>query len=103
MHVGDIAMSLKTAGPNVNAIATVLILDNNGIPVEGATVSGYWSGLTNDSDIRITDENGIVSLMSDKIKNANETFTFTVDNIIKDGWTYDQSSNAETSDSISSQ
>jgi serine protease len=103
MHVGDIAMSLKTAGPNVNAIATVLILDNNGIPVEGATVSGYWSGLTNDSDIRITDGNGTVSLMSDKIKNANGTFIFTIENIIKDGWTYDQSSNVETSDSISSQ
>ena len=103
MHVRDIMMSLKKAGPNVNAIATVLVVDDNGIPVEGATVSGKWSGLTNDSDTGITDENGTVSLTSDKIKNANGIFTFTVDNIIKDGWTYDQDSNDKTSDSISSQ
>jgi hypothetical protein len=101
MHVHDIAMSIKKAGKNYNAIATVLVTDHSGItPVEGATVSGHWSGLTNDTDSGITDESGTVPLKSDKVKNANGTFTFTVDNIIKDGWTYDQSANVENSDRI---
>jgi len=102
MHVHNINMSLKTAGPNVNAIATVTIYDANNSPVEGANVSGPWSGLTNDSDSGITNTSGTVSLKSDKIKNptSGKTFTFTVDNVEKAEWTYVPSANKETSDSI---
>ena len=90
MHVADIAISIKKAGINVNAIATVTVVDADG-PVAGATVSGSWSGLTGDVDSGITDENGNVSLSSNKVKNANGTFTFTVDNVVKSGWDYDNS------------
>jgi len=100
MHVASIAMSTKKAGPNVNAIATVTVVDADGAPVEGATVSGHWSELTSDSDSRVTDNNGTVSLNSNKVKNASGTFTFTVDDITKDGWTYDSAANVETSNSI---
>ncbi len=100
MHVANIDMSLKKAGPNVEAIATVTVVDGDGAPVGGATVSGRWSGLTNDSDSGITGDNGTVSLHSNKVKNASGTFTFTVDNITKDGWTYDPDANEETSGSI---
>jgi subtilisin family serine protease len=41
MHVKSIDMSLKKAGINVNAIATVTIVDADG-NLEGATVSGTW-------------------------------------------------------------
>ena len=103
MHVSNIEMSLKTAGINVNAIAIVTIVDSGGNPVEGSTVSGHWSETTTDSDSGITDANGEVSLESNKVKNPSSgtTFTFTVDNITKDGWTYNSSANTETSDSIS--
>jgi len=100
MYVANIDMSLKKAGPNVEAIATVTVMDGSGKPVGGATVSGRWSGLTSDSDSGITGENGTVSLHSNKVKNASGTFTFTVDNITKDGWTYDPDANEETSGSI---
>jgi endoglucanase len=100
MHVAGIVMSTRTRGKNVNAIATVTVVDADGIPVEGATVSGHWSGLTSDSDSGITVSDGTVSLDSDKVRNANGTFTFTVDNITKAGWTYDFGANVETSDSI---
>ncbi|MBA7517227.1 hypothetical protein ES705_09280 [subsurface metagenome] len=91
MDVDSINMLLKIAGINVNAIAKVTIVDAIGNPVEGATVSGVWSGETSDSDSGITDVDGKVSLQSDKVKNiTNEiTFTFTVDDVIKDGWNYD--------------
>jgi fibronectin type 3 domain-containing protein len=100
MHVADIAMSTKKAGKNVNGIATVTVVDTGGAPVEGATVYGHWSGLTSDSDSGVTAADGTVSLSSNKLKNPIGTFTFTVDNITKVGWTYDFAANVETSDSI---
>jgi hypothetical protein len=103
MHISEIDMSFKTAGPNVNAIATVTIVDSSNKPVEGATVYGHWSDATSDSDSGITDSSGTVSLKSNKVKKPSSgetTFTFTVDDVIKAGWTYDPSENEETSDSI---
>lgn len=106
MHVHAIDMKLGTVqrGPNLwtYAIATVTIVDQSGSPVEGATVSGYWSGATSDSDSGVTGADGAVSLESDKAKNAptGTTFTFTVDDIVLSGWTYDVSANIQTTDSI---
>jgi len=107
MHVDNITVSTdsRSAGPKntfVWAVATVTIVDNSGNSVEGATVSGYWSNATRDSDSGVTDANGQVSLESDSVKNPSggTTFTFTVDNVAKDGWTYNSSANVKTSDSI---
>jgi subtilisin len=99
MHVDSIDMSLKIRGPWVNAIAIVTIVDENGASVEGATVSGKWSEATTDSDSGITKTNGQVSLKSDKVKkpDSGTTFTFTVDNVTKDGWTYDPSGQTSNS------
>jgi len=105
LHVDNITMSTdnRSAGPKntfVWAVATVTIVDNSSKSVEGATVSGYWSGLTSDTDSGTTGSNGEVALKSDSVKNAEGTFTFTVDNIAKEGWTYDPTSNVETIGSI---
>ena len=103
MHVSVIDVSLKEKGPNVNAIATVTIVDALGAPVSEAMVSGLWSGATSDTDSGITDASGKVSLNSDKVRNPapGTTFTFTVDNVVKTGWAYDENANVETSASIS--
>ena len=106
MYVENIVMSPETQnrGKNtfVNAVALVTIVDvdDNNNSIEGATVSGTWSGATSDSDSGITNESGQVSFKSDKIKNpkGEKTFTFTVDDVVKDGWTYDSS--GQTSNSI---
>ena len=102
MHVDSIDMSSKKAGPNVNAIAKVTIVDASDNPVGGATVSGHWSGKTSDSDSGITNTSGQVSLKSDSIKkpSSGTIFTFTVDNVEKAGWTYVPGANNETFDSI---
>ena len=91
MHIVSIDMSLKTAGPNTNAIALVTIVDAADAPVGSATVEGHWSNATSDSDSGTTDGSGQVSLNSDKVKNApsGTNFTFTVDYVVKDGWTWD--------------
>jgi hypothetical protein len=100
MHVADIIMSTRKRGANVNATADVIVKDNSGAPVEGATVYGSWSGLTSASDTSVTDSDGVVSLESDRVKKPNGLFTFTVDNIIKDGWSYDPAYNVEASSSV---
>ena len=43
-------------------------------------------------------------LESDRVKDppSGMTFTFTVDNVSKVGWTYDANANVESSDSIDS-
>jgi len=102
VHVDDIAIATKTAGPNITAIAKVIVVDAGNIPVGGATVSGVWSGLTSDTDAGVTDVDGSVSLSSDRVRNvgSGEIFTFTIETILKDGGSYDPSANVETSDSI---
>jgi hypothetical protein len=101
MHVDDIAMATKSGGPNVNAIATVIVIDDQGSPVEGATVSGQWSGLTTDSDNGQTDGSGRVSFNSDRLKKPSGIFTFSVSDVVRAGSDYNPGSNNETSDSIS--
>lgn len=100
MHVDSVNMLLKIAGINVNAIAKVTIVDENNAPVEGANVSGFWSGLTNDSDSGITNTSGAVSLKSDKIKNptSGTKFIFTVDDVEKAEWTYDSDSSVTSAE-----
>jgi len=102
MYVRSLDMVLKTAGINTSAQATATVVDADGNLIEGATVSGHWTGATTDSDSGATDAKGQVALESDKVKRAasGTTFTFTVTNVTKEGWTYDSSANKETSDSI---
>ncbi len=102
MHVESIDMSTQSIywGWFTRAVATVTIYDENGNPVEGATVSGHWSGLTSDTEQGTTDANGQVTFYSNWVFLASGTFTFTVDNVEKSGWIYDSAANKETSDSI---
>ena len=91
MYIADIAVTLDTniRGKNTFYFATavVIVKDSKGEPVEGVTVSGHWTGLTNGTDNGITDASGEVSLTSDSTKKAG-TFTFIIDNLVKDGWVY---------------
>lgn len=106
MHVASINMALsnRTAGKNkfTKALATVTIIDSSSAPIAGATVNGSWSGATSDSDSGVTDTLGKVTLASDEVKSvlSGTTYTFAVKDVVKLGWTYDSSSNQETSDFI---
>jgi hypothetical protein len=97
MHVDSIVLSLKTAGPNNTCKATVTILDENSSPVEGATVTGTFSGDVSGTDSGTTDSNGVAEL-SLKVRYAVSTFTFCVDNVTLTGYTYDSGANEETCD-----
>jgi serine protease len=87
----EMATKTKKAGKNTFVWATAIItagLDET--KLDGAAVSGRWSGATSDLDNGITGTDGSVSLNSDQVKvGASElTFTFVVDTITKDGVTY---------------
>jgi hypothetical protein len=103
MHVDSIDMELIHRGPLYRATATVTIVDaTNNNPVEGATVSGHWEDATNDQDSGVTDSDGQTPpLRSDyRWGSSGTTFTFVVDDVTKDGWTYDPDANKETGDSV---
>ncbi len=90
MHVSGIGMEIQKAGINTAAVATVSVVDANGAPLEGATVYGSWSGLTTKGESSgVTGSDGKVVFTSGKVKRVDSgTFTFTVNNVAKDGWDY---------------
>ena len=106
LHVSDIEMSIgtKTAGKNVlvSAVATVTVVDAGEKPVAGAMVSGHWEDATSDSDSGTTGAEGEVSLQSNSLKKppSGTTFTFVVDNVAKNGCTYDATQDSGNPGSI---
>lgn len=101
MHIASIEISLEQRGPWTRAVAVAHIVDADGNPVAGATVTGQWTGSATDADTVTTDENGVATARSDRTRDTTGTLTFTVENVSKDGWTYEPDANVETSDSIS--
>jgi hypothetical protein len=99
MHVGNIAMSSQKQGPFYKALATVTILDEGDVPVEGATVHGAFSGASADSVSGATGPDGTVTMSSSKVRDGG-AWEFCVTDVVKDGWTYDPDVNVETCDSI---
>ena len=100
MFVYDIAMSGDQRGRNRSATAVVTIHDTDGNSVEGATVSGAWSGDYSASVSGTANADGQVSFTSGRVKVANATFTFTVNDVVKSDYVYDPALNNETSDTI---
>lgn len=101
MHVDNIDMTLEQKAVWTHATATVTVVDEFEVVVEGVAVSGTWSDATGDSDFGITGTDGTVVLESDVVKKASgTTFTFKVDDVVLYGWKYNSGANVETSDSI---
>lgn len=103
IHVGDITFeadvwSFGMWGALCRVKVTVPILDNSDVPVSGASVSGSWNGAYNRNVSGYTNSQGKVSFSTSWIMGGG-TFTFTVNDVTKAGWTYDPSANVETSDS----
>jgi hypothetical protein len=100
MYVYYLALVLKSAGPNHSATATVTIHDTDENPVAGATVDGTWSGSYSQSVSGVTEADGTVTFTSGKVRDGNATFTFTVDNVVKEGYTYDPALDLYTSATV---
>ncbi|MFC2146153.1 trypsin-like peptidase domain-containing protein [Acidobacteriota bacterium] len=99
MHVDSIVVSLKTAGLNNTCKAVVTIVDETGSPVEGATVTGTFSGDASGTESGVTGADGEVTLSVLVLgKGAVQTFTFCVDNVTHASFEYDSAANVETCD-----
>jgi PKD repeat protein len=99
-RVADIAMSLTVnKARNARANAAVTVKDAGGALVPGATVAGTWSGIVAGSTSAVAGSNGVATLASPTTK-ASGTFIFTVTSVTLPGFSYQPSTNFETSDSI---
>ena len=94
-------MLAEVKGKNrVRTTVWVLILDENGAPVGGATVQGAWSGATTGGDTVVTTNGeGVARFRSSWVKTGG-TFTFTVNDVAKSEYLYESEANVETSDSV---
>jgi hypothetical protein len=103
LSVGRIDVRLTTKGRKRHqALADVLVVDQYGQPVAGASVSTRWSGLTNDADASVTGSDGVAAnIASDMVNASAGTFTLTVEDVSRTGFAYDPSANTETTDQVS--
>ncbi|MCF6158456.1 MAG: hypothetical protein E3K32_07760 [wastewater metagenome] len=107
MHVSDITIDLKRRGSRYKALAKVTIVDQDNSNVAGAMVTGDWVLSSNDVDTYITtssdttNSSGVARLNTGWVKaNTGDILYLTVKNVIKDGYSYDSTSNSESSDSV---
>ncbi len=88
IHIEDVSVTttgVKIIGKTyVTATTIVTIRDSSNNPIEGATVSGDWSGSASGTDSAVTDGTGTVTFSSDEVilpKKSTLTFTFTVNDV----------------------
>jgi PKD repeat protein len=92
MRVEAIDITFRNVRGGAQALAAVRVTDADGMPIEGATVTGSWSGLARGSTDAATDSNGVATLASKKVRKPG-TITISVTNVAKSGATYDASLN----------
>jgi serine protease len=96
-HVASISVTKQNLSQgNKRGVATVTIVDDNGAPVAGATVTGDFSGKTSDTGLSaMTDGNGQATLNSSSAKGGGE-WCFTVTNVTHGSLAYDALQNNVT-------
>lgn len=99
VRVDSITLTTSSNRLGTKASATVKVTNTSGKIVAGAKVTGVWSGVVNGNATGTTGSTGTVKFTSPNTKSRG-TFTFTVTGITVSGYSYDQTQNKETSDSI---
>ena len=97
MHVASMAVTRQTVGGGrVVGAASIAIVDQNGSPVAGATVTAGFTGPSSGTATGTTGTNGIAVLQSKAVKNPVGEWCFTVTDVAKTGATYDATANIIT-------
>ena len=98
LHIGSVNVSLNNRA--TQSIAQVTVLDAQGVPASGVSVSGAWSGLVSRGDsVSETDANGLAIFYSARFRSSGEV-TFCVTNLEKADSTYDPGENLVTCGSV---
>jgi len=99
IFVNDMTVSRLSLNGNRKAgVCEVLIWDNTGNPVSGATVSASYSGPNSGNVSGVTDGSGIATLQSKALKNPGGEWCFTVTDVSKSGSLYVPASNVITTE-----
>jgi hypothetical protein len=96
LRVTAITMSLSGRG---GVKAVVDVKNENGAPVSGATISVLWN-LPGGGTVTQTKNTRGAGTASFSVNGGSGTYTITVTNITKTGFTFDQAGSTELSDSI---
>jgi hypothetical protein len=105
MHISNVDAYYRGGhGKFQTCDAYVYVVDASGDPVEGADVTGQWTwdGGSLDPTTHTTNASGLSINPTDYLKDiSGKVLTFTVTDVVKDGWVYDPDANVESSDSVS--
>ncbi len=96
MHVHDIVVGRKIAGPNNSGTCTVTMYDQSNQPVSDATVYITATGPTGGDYNGVTAADGTVDFATSKVKNPSGEWCFEVTNVTHATLTYDPGSNNVT-------
>jgi hypothetical protein len=96
MHVESITLTAPKSGKNYAGRATVVIYDNLGKPVSGATVTGQFTGGFNEVRSATTDATGKAVLTTATKSRSIPSFTFCVQKATHSAFTYDAAANKQT-------
>jgi subtilisin len=100
MHVASVAVrTAPLLGGWQKVFADVVIVDSEGAPVQGAIVTGTFSGDVNGQRMRSTDASGLATLEILSWKQTQPRATFCVSNVTHSLLTYAPGENRETCDS----
>jgi beta-glucanase (GH16 family) len=95
-HVDSITPGITGGGPNKKGTATIVIRDESGGVVSGATVNATFTGTYNQTLSGTTGSNGAVTLTTSTTSTA-PAFTVTVNNVTHPTMTYNAAANVVTS------
>ena len=96
LHVDDINVYLVLSGRKYYGKADILIKDNTGAPVSGATVTAYCTGDISGTVTGVTGTDGWVTVGILKKVYATTDFCFEVTNVTHASLTYDSGANVVT-------
>lgn len=95
LHVSGIVVT-RSGRKTQSARATVSVVDNDGLPVEGVTVSGYFNAPDNSIETGVTEADGSTIISSGKTKTPPIDWCFTVVDLQLTGAVYDVDANVIT-------
>jgi hypothetical protein len=97
MSVASISATTVNVGQgNRIGRVNVTVLDNNGDPVAGATVTGTFTGSYNETRSGTTNSNGVATIDTVATVKGNASFTFCVTNIAHGSLSYNANGNSVT-------
>jgi hypothetical protein len=96
VHVSDLdGTGTPVNGGRWNALVTITVVDQNGVPVAGAVVTGSWSNGANGSGNCTTGATGQCTVSKLRNKNNVNSVTFTVTSVSASGYTYNSAANSD--------